>query len=245
MPSSRSLTLVYGDHEIPYRVNRDSKRSNRVAIHVDPDGTVIVDAPPDHSEELIARAVQRRARWVHNNVLDARQRHRNVIPREYVSGEEILYLGRRYVLKVIKGEQPGGSAKLRGSRLEVTAPNPTRVKVKTLVGLWYHHRALEYFNRRVHELSKRLPWVAEPPSIKLMEMARQWGNCSPRGQIVLNPHLIKAPRDGIDYVLIHELAHLKHHHHGKAFQLLLDQHIPNWRSVKHRLDNLVEVLVHS
>lgn len=74
-------------------------------------------------------------------------------------------------------------------------------------------------------------------------MKRQWGSCSPSGEIIINPHLIKAPRDAIEYVLIHELAHLKHHDHGADFWGLVDQHVPEWRKSKHQVDALVEVIL--
>ncbi|WP_373636695.1 M48 family metallopeptidase [Yoonia sp. BS5-3] len=65
----------------------------------------------------------------------------------------------------------------------------------------------------------------------------------PAGEIILNPHLIKAPRACIDYVLVHELAHLKHHDHGTEFWRLIDAHAGDWRKAKHHLDGLVEVLL--
>jgi predicted metal-dependent hydrolase len=74
-------------------------------------------------------------------------------------------------------------------------------------------------------------------------MSRQWGSCSAHGEIILNPHLIKAPRNCIDYVLIHELAHLKHHDHGPDFWKLIDAHAGDWPRAKSHLDGLVEVLM--
>jgi len=92
------------------------------------------------------------------------------------------------------------------------------------------------------QISARLSWVESTPSFRLLEMSRQWGSCSPTGQIILNPHLVKAPRQAVDYVLIHELAHLIHHNHGPEFFRILDREVPEWTQHKQIPDGMVEQL---
>ena len=106
---------------------------------------------------------------------------------------------------------------------------------------WYRARARDYFAQRIDEISAKLPWIEAPPPFRLLEMSRQWGSCSPSGHVILNPHLVMAPRDCVDYVVIHELAHLKHHNHGPDFFKLLDQQVPRWEQHKRTLDNMVEL----
>ena len=74
-------------------------------------------------------------------------------------------------------------------------------------------------------------------------MSKQWASCSPSGSINLNPCLIKAPRDCIDYVLTHEIRHLREHNHSKRYYSLLEKHYPNWGKVKSRLDGMAELLL--
>ena len=204
------FVLAYGDDRIPYRVSYDDSRKSRVAIHVNPDGTVAVDAPLGFSDECIKAAVQKRARWVVGHVSEARDRYAHVRPKEYVSGEQLLYLGRRYMLKVIRTDQKPAPARLRGNRLEVETATGSPDDIKGRLRAWYRVRGREYFGGRIGALTKSLPWVDEAPPFRLLEMSCQWGSCSPTGQIIINPHLVKAPRNCIDYVLIHEFAHLKH-----------------------------------
>ncbi|WP_299855267.1 M48 family metallopeptidase [uncultured Roseobacter sp.] len=239
---SNQFTLVYGTERVPYSVNPDPKRTTRIAIHVEPNGMVQVDAPPDFPEQAVQKAVQKRARWVVDHVAEARQRYAHVSPREYVSGEQILYLGRRYVLKVIIIQGGRTSVKLKANRLEVITRSSDPDDIRGRVRGWYRAKARDYFCRRLDELSIKLPWVEAVPPFKLQEMTRQWGSCSPSGQIILNPHLIKAPRECIEYVLVHELAHLKHHHHGAQFWALIDRQLPGWEQPKAVLDNMVELL---
>lgn len=74
-------------------------------------------------------------------------------------------------------------------------------------------------------------------------MEKRWGSCTPTGEIILNPHLVKAPRDCIDYVLLHELAHLRFHGHSPEFWNLIEASDPAWRPKKERLDQMAEVLL--
>lgn len=234
--------IIYGDQRIPYLVNLDDKRTTRVAIHVEPDGKVIVDAPPGFSPAAIQEAVQKRARWVVSHVEDARTRFAHVRPREYVSGEQVLYLGRRYVLKVLSTTEKPRAVRLKGNRLEVETRGGTAGDVRGKVRAWYRVKARDYFAKRITDASQRLPWMDEVPPFRLLEMNKQWGSCSAEGQVILNPHLVKAPRECIEYVVLHELAHLKHHDHGPEFWKLLDVYSPRWRQSKWVLDAMVEVL---
>jgi predicted metal-dependent hydrolase len=235
------FVLAYGDDRIPYQVTVDETRRSRVAIHVNPDGSVAVDAPPGFSDDHIKAAVQKRARWVVGHVSEARERYAHVQPKEYVSGEQVLYLGRRYMLKVIPVDGKPGPARLRGNRLEVQTLKASRDDIKGRIRAWYRVTGRDYLARRIGTLSNKLPWVDAVPTFRLLEMSRQWGSCSPSGEIIVNPHLVKAPRDCIDYVLIHELAHLKHHDHGPAFWKLIDVHVSDWRKSKCHLDGLAEL----
>jgi hypothetical protein len=89
---------------------------------VDPDGSVLVDAPPDFADDAVRQAVQKRARWVIDHVAEARSRHAHVRPREYVSGEQVLYLGRRYMLKVINVDTRPRMVRLKGNPAQQPVP---------------------------------------------------------------------------------------------------------------------------
>ena len=76
--------------------------------------------------------------------------------------------------------------------------------------------------------------------MRLQAMRVQWGSCSPTGRITLHPGLVRAPRECIDYVVLHELCHLASHDHSPRFYRLLDRHLPGWKAVKQRLDGMAE-----
>lgn len=74
-------------------------------------------------------------------------------------------------------------------------------------------------------------------------MRSQWGSCSQEGDLSLNTHLVKAPPPQLDYVLLHELCHLRHHDHGKGFQRLMDRHMPDWRERRRELNAVAHKLL--
>jgi len=111
-------------------------------------------------------------------------------------------------------------------------------KIKSLLFDWYRIRAREVFNHRLNEVIAQTLWVKEKPPVRLLSMQTQWGSCSPKGQLTLNLHLVKAPRECIDYVLLHELCHLAEHNHSEKFYRLMKQVMPHWEKVKERLDGM-------
>lgn len=86
-------------------------------------------------------------------------------------------------------------------------------------------------------------WLGETPPVKLLAMRVQWGSCSPSGVVMLNPNLVKAPSECIDYVILHEVCHLKVHNHSQRYYRLLTELMPDWERRKARLDGLAECLL--
>ena len=155
-----------------------------------------------------------------------------------MSGESHFYLGRRYLLKVREDSKCTPEVKLLRGVLEVNARIISPEKIKSLLFDWYKARAREVIDRRLDEVISQTLWVKEKPPIRLLSMQTQWGSCSPNGQLTLNPHLVKAPRECIDYVLLHELCHIAEHNHSENFYRLMKQVMPHWEKVKERLDGM-------
>lgn len=229
----------YGDETILFRIRRQPGRiMQRIAIHVEPDGSVLVDAPPDAAFETVLAAIKKRARWISGHVHAARSRLAHVLPHEYASGETLLYLGRHYRLRVRVEPEGKPCAHMRGGFIEVTVSRPEPELVRAALDAWFRLRAREVFADRLQAVAEPLRWVKQIPSLRLRHMQVQWGSCSPAGRLTLNPLLVKAPRECIDYVLLHELCHLLHHNHSPRFYQTLDRHMPHWREVKERLDGM-------
>lgn len=235
--------VTYGEERIGFSIRFVPRPSKRVAIHVHPDGTVSVDAPETTDIGEVMAAVRRRVRWIWQRLRACRDRARHVLPREYVSGESHFYLGRRYPLKVIASlTEPQGVKLLRG-RLEVRTRDRDANKVRALLDAWYRRRAEEVFTRRIADCAAKVPWLKTAPDFRLLTMRTQWGSCSPKGDLLLNPLLVRAPGYCVDYVIFHEICHLREHNHSVRFYSLLGALFPEWEKKKGELDGLAEYLL--
>ncbi|MET0106068.1 MAG: SprT family zinc-dependent metalloprotease [Sedimenticola sp.] len=237
----RFLAIQYGDERLEFEVESSSARESSIRIDIDSPRGIRVIAPVGASDSAVRAAVRRRAKWIWKYY----QPHKNPVKRSRaVSGEEILYLGRRYVLKVECGADE--SVKLKGGRLIVRARERDSRAVMSAINGWFRHRAKEYFAKRISaRYSPSFDKKTSPPKFVLRAMRRQWGSCSPSGKIVLNPLLISAPRACIDYVITHELCHLKHHDHGPAFYRLLKAQMPDWEEQKSLLELIAPQILSS
>ncbi len=235
--------LRYGDQEAHCSVAYVPDLTGKIRIHVRPDGQVDVEVPAESNEAQIHAALHKRARWIFKHIQSSRDARAHALPRAFVSGETHFYLGRRYQLKVVETRALPSSVKLIGGRIEVVLSAADPVAVRRRLHSWYRLRAGDYLKRRLSEVSEKLGWVETAPPLKLVKMESQWGSCSPTGGININLWLIRAPRHCIDYVLTHELCHLKEHNHSPNFYTLLDRHCPAWQSTKSELDRLAELLL--
>ena len=191
--------------------------------------------------------------WIWQNIEEFAKQKDYVLPKRYVSGETQFYLGRRYVLKVLIDSEQVPNVKLTRGKLNVTLKheidqdntrgleNNRMVNVKLLINQWYQHKAKVIFHERLNSMLFKATWVTGIPSFRVMAMKKQWGSCSTKGNLMLNPHLIKAPKECIDYVILHELCHIAEHNHSEKFWRLLTQVMPNWKEVKAKLDDMAEL----
>lgn len=243
-------TVQYGDRPLRFVWHtRDVNGGNasiarKARIHVHPNGLVEVVTPRDVSLKDAKDALLKRARWVNRHLLEIEKRRSDALKRRYVSGETLFYLGRRYVLKVIK-ESASRAVKMRRGQIRVMTPDASPEIVKRMLEQWYRDHARDVFARRLRQMVDRLPWIDIVPSCSIRNMKKQWGSCSPSGAILLNPHLVKAPAQCVDYVILHELCHMKEHNHSRHFYTVLSSVMSDWKAVKVRLDAMSEMYLNS
>lgn len=207
-----------------------------MAIEVHPDNTVWVIAPINAKEEEIQSRVEKKAPWIAKQQRFFDGRPEKMVTPEWVSGENILYLGRQYRLKIHQGTS---DVKLAGKYLNVTVENKEdKSKIAALVNTWYLQHARSKFEERLSLLRPILEREnLTMNSLKIRKLNKRWGSCTTKNNIVVNADLIKAPINCIDYVLIHEICHLKHHDHGNKFWSLLSKYCPDWLKTKDKLEN--------
>jgi predicted metal-dependent hydrolase len=227
-------SIQFGSRLIDFRLEYSNRKS--LGITVTPEMNVLVKAPAQTSIEKVKEKVMKRAPWIIKQQSFFLSFQPKTLPKKYVSGETHLYLGRQYVLKIKKGNEE--SIKLKGRCLEVTTNNKSHTV--NLIKAWY----LLHSKEKLKEIA--LPLInkfkkhnVEPSAIVFRDMPTRWGSCTPKGKIIMNPELIKAPKGCIEYVIIHELCHLVHHDHTQRFIDLQTKEMKDWVKWKTKLEKLL------
>jgi predicted metal-dependent hydrolase len=233
-----SYLLHYGGLAIPFHVQYRERKHLAITVH--PEMKLEVSAPQGAALDQVLARVEKRARWIVRQWRFFEQYRPPQPGRKFISGETHVYLGRQYRLKVQAGSEE--SVKLIGRFLHVrTADQRDGERVSILLEDWYRTHAQRVFTHRLRgclEVVRSLR-LTETPNMVIRKMTKRWGSCTKSGNILLNLDLVKVPVHCIDYVIVHELCHLKAHNHGKEFYRLLARCMPDWEARKSRLETIV------
>jgi len=227
-------SIEFGSKIINFKLEYKERKTLGITVHVD--RTVSVKAPIDASISQVFEKVKKRAPWIIKQQSFFLSFEPRTPARKYIGGETHLYLGRQYRLKII--DSTNEKVVLKGAFLEVHTKDKTNAK--ELLSIWYHNKAKMHF----YPLCKK--WIAKfekhkvtPKAIKIQEMTNRWGSCTPKGKVILNTELIHAPKQCIEYVIVHELCHLVHHNHSQAFFKLQSSIFPDWKVWKEKLERVM------
>ena len=234
MNEMHAYQLKYGGRTIEYNLLFCDRKTMEIAVL--PDCSVIVKAPLDAGMDLIESKLAKRARWIVRQMNYFGQFNPKTPERCYVSGETHLYLGRQYRLKIVQGSE--NTVKLTRGYFLVTYSDVSGSDVaRKLMEQWYLEKAKEQFKESLDRcLVKLKEYPVARPHVSIKRMQKRWGSLSDKGTMTLNRDLIRAPRECIDYVVVHELCHQLCRDHSPDFYNLLDAVIPGWQKVKHRLE---------
>ncbi len=225
--------IEYGRETIRYGVSFLPSRQT-LGIEVHPDQRVVIRAPMGCAEDVIEDRVRKRASWISRQIADFQRYSPRTPQRQYISGETHLYLGRQYRLKVGVGKT--ASVRMTRGQLAVTMPGIADPEcVKAMLHRWYLDHARQVF---VEVLEQCLPRFTghQRPRLIVRAMQSRWGSLSQAGSMTLNANLVRAPRACIEYVVTHELCHLRHRDHDSNFFRLLGRVMPDWEQRKQQLE---------
>jgi hypothetical protein len=230
-----TYTLDYGREQISFVLIY--QENDRFQIIVKPDMTVEVQAPTGKPLEAILLRVRKRATWIIKQLRFFEEFQPRAVAKRFVSGESFRYLGRQYRLKVVQGKQR--RVHLSRPFIMVSLPNPKNASaVEALIRHWYQGRAKEVLGNRLNVIYKKIAGrLRSQPTLRVRRMVRRWGSCTSKNHIVLNISLVQAPMRCIDYVIVHELCHLRFHDHSRKFWRLLTRLIPDWELAKKHLES--------
>ena len=223
--------VKYGDREIAYAVEFCCRKT--LEISVMPDSAVQVRAPQGATLEAIAQKVQKKAPWIVEKQDWCARFPKVTPPKQYLGGETHSYLGRRYRLKIEKSD--ACSVKINGGFIRVESNDVSAEVVRKLMDEWLRLRA-EVFFRKILESYVAKFKIEAPLRLLIRKMKTRWGSLSKGGVLTLNLNLVAAPKECVEYVVVHELCHLKYANHSDAFFALLESRLPDWKRRKMKLE---------
>ena len=220
--------LLAGKH-ITYTLKRSGKRRS-IGLRVDDRG-LTVSMPLRASEKWLRSVLQDKAHWV----VEKLEGWQTCLPdvTRWQDGETIDHLGEQLSLRVVQGLF-ATPVHRRGSELWVFVVNDSETAhIEQAVSCWYRNEAEQFFARRVAHYAPLLNVV--PCAVKLSEAKTQWGSCTAQGSVRLNVQLIKLPARLIDYVVVHELAHLRELNHSASFWRVVESACPDYATLRDEL----------
>ena len=225
--------LHIGDSEIMCHIRYGGPRRTRMAIAVRENGRVEVLLPAWAAAGDVRKMLIERAGWIAEHVRRAEKRR--VLP----DGTAGFFLGEPYCLDILTSRAWEGVRFARSdnpdrpNRLVISARSER--SVPRLVKRWFEEQAQIIFTERLSVLVPGIPWLHELPAWRVRTMRSRWGSCSGRGKLTLNAKLVQAPIRCIDFVILHEIAHLRQMNHSPAFYAELSALASDWRECREEL----------
>ncbi len=236
------VTATYrnGPVEVQFRLHRSRRKT--IGISVYPGGEVSVRAPRGADDGTVMDALRKKEPWLLRKIEELSPVEPRT-PREWYGGMELPLLGRLRPVQVVSGGRAGVTLTPAGFEVRLIAPETHRgepvvgtsstasQQLHRAVSRWYHRRAPGTFAHRLLVLRQdpRIAALGDPGPLKVRRMRRRWGSCFLDGRINLNTELLGEPIPLIDYVIVHELCHLREHNHSPRFYRLMDEVLPDWR----------------
>ena len=206
---------------IDYDVVRSHRKS--LGITVERDGNIVVNAPEALDEKEIEKQVWKKRLWIWEKLAIKKVYQQDAVSKRFVSGESFMYLGRNYRLEVISDDMP---LKLQHGWFRFGQKQQR--KAKECFKQWYvQHLNVKIKERLTLMLEKR---KQEIPVFRVLELGYRWGSCTKEGCLNFNWKIAMAPVGVIDYIIVHELAHMKEATHSEKF----------WREVQRLMPNYLE-----
>lgn len=199
-------------------------RRKTVGIYIERDGAVMVRAPLEASDEKLATVVERKLNWIYRSQALWQELNAHAPRREFVSGET-FYVGGQACLLDIRNDA-SAPLYLEGDRLVLSR---TQVdKADELMRAMYRRLGYEQLPQLIARYASRMG--VKPGTLRVWELKNRWASCSAAGNLNFHWRVLALPQDIQTYLVVHELAHLKHPNHGKEFWNVVDKTMPKWKT---------------
>ena len=203
--------------ELTYKVKYSKRRT--LGITVERNRTVVVHAPYDMPKDRISEGVEAKKLWIYERLQSKQKYGKNTYAQEFVSGESIMYLGKKYRLEVSNES----FSEVRFEK-KFLISNESRQKASSLLKTWFKERATEKILPKVAFFAQSMGITYG--RIRIRDLKYRWGSCTQKGNMNFNVKLIKAPMYVIEYIVVHELAHLLENSHSTRFWNIVSVQVP-------------------
>lgn len=216
-------TIQSENSSFEYSVERSRRRT--VAIYIDPQRGVVVRAPKRASDRAIRGFLLKKAPWILRKLVEVKQRAAEMPRHTYLDGDVFLYRGEPLTLRMAPAKKNRVDVLGQDIILNLKPGTPTE-DVPTILRKWYLAQARALLNERVLFYSAELDTA--PARVAIRNQSRRWGSCSSKGNVNLNWKLVMAPPAILDYVVAHELCHLRRPNHQLEFWHSLAELMPDY-----------------
>jgi hypothetical protein len=219
---------------LDYEVHR--KKVKNINLRIRPNMEIYISAPMNLHSDYIENFIRSKEKWIKQVLQKIEEAKQNQLPSQYLSGEKHKYLGKEYELEVKQGNSNRVSLK-EGKIILTVISNifENSDEKKKVMEKWYFENAQKVFVNAIQKWLEILDESIEKLSIKPMKS--RWGSCNyVKRYINLNTELIKRTQFEIEYVVLHELTHLKYPNHGKGFYRYIENYMPNYKMAEKMLN---------
>jgi len=213
------------DHPLTCRIIRTKRRKKTLSLYVEHDGSVVIRAPSHLPTATVEKFVNEKKPWIDKKLRQITSERMEHTPKKFVSGEEFLYLGGGYPLQV--SATPDHPQPLFFTDDTFYLGEQYHEKAKDLFVTWYKEQAVRTIRDRLQFYSQIMHLF--PRRERISSARHQWGRCSSRDTLSFSWRLIMAPLSVIDYIVVHELAHVKEKNHSPKFWKIVETTLPDHR----------------
>lgn len=229
--TTKNYKLITSDKTIHIEMHYAFKK--RLTLTVYPDKRVVARIPYGMPHKTIEKYFLQKSKWIIKH-LEHFDQHPPENEKKYINGERFSFLGKEFTLIINKGKS---HIKLNDKNICVHVLDPHNMEsIKNTLLKWYRKQAIDIMTPMYKEWIEKLSYLKLPKTtLRFYKMKRRWGSCSSKAIITLNTELVKKDPALIDYVIVHEICHLKVPAHNKAFYSLVESIMPDWKKRRQTL----------
>ncbi|MCX7965274.1 MAG: M48 family metallopeptidase [Syntrophorhabdaceae bacterium] len=208
--------------DLKYRLIKSKRRKKTLTLKVDSKGDVVIYAPLKTPDSKVEDFFRKNINWIKKKIKENRSNHYH--EKRFIEGEEFFYLGKPYPIVYTDRSEGGKTLRLIDGRFLFCDKKIESIKEAFIE--WYRKRAFEIINEKINHYTKIMDVF--PSRIRITNALKRLGSCSHKNSICFSWRIVMAPPYIIDYVVVHELCHIKEKNHSKRFWGLVEKIIPDY-----------------